>query len=107
MNAPYKPRHNKNKIIPIITHEDFQAFNTDGSLKKGIIKAFLKEMNIDVQDAIYNTIRIEDYHLNLILSPEIKEELKRVKNVHCLISCQFREYGHYAIAIPFTEKQNA
>jgi hypothetical protein len=106
MNAPYKPRHNKNKIIPTITHEDFQAFNPDGSLKKGIIKAFLKETDIDVQDAIYSAIKIEEYNLILILHPEIKEDLKKTRSVHCLISCQFREYGHYAIAIPFHSDVN-
>lgn len=101
MNASYKPRHRPNKTIPIITHEDFQAFNADGSLKKGIIKAFLKEQVIDAQDACFPTIKIEDYHLILVLHPDVKTFLQREKEMHCLVSCQFREYGHYAIVVPF------
>ena len=101
MNAPYKPRHRPAKIIPTITHDDFQAFNADGSLKKGIIKAFLCEKTIDAHDASFNTIKIEDYHLILILHPDVKTYLQREKEMHCLVSCQFREYGHYAIVVPF------
>lgn len=101
MNAPYKPKHSRNKIIPTITHEDFQAFNADGSLKKGIIKAFLCEKTIDAQDACFNNIKIEDYHLILILHPDVKAKLQKEKEMHCLVSCQFREYGHYAIVVPF------
>ena len=54
MNAPYKPRHRPNKIIPTITHEDSPSINADGVLKKGIIKAFLHEMTIDAHDASFS-----------------------------------------------------
>jgi len=95
------------KKIPIISSSDFKTFNSDGSMKHGIIKAFLKTCDIDVEDMLSGKIQIEDYSMVLVLHPALIEQLKRMRTVKALVSCQFRTHGHYAIAIPYKGLINA
>jgi len=102
----YQPKAKSIKKPTIITYNDFQAYSDNGALKQDIIKAFLCEKNISAHEAIDQKIRIEEYDLILILHPDIKDQLKRQHEIKCLISCQFRQQGHYAIAIPFIDDEN-
>ena len=100
-------KHKFKKHIPTITHLDFQAFNADGSPKKGVIKAFLKTVNLDIEDMLAGKIKVEEYELQLVLHPDIVDMFKRERTIRVLLSCQFREYGHYAIAVLFKKPQDA
>ena len=103
MNA-YIPRHKKKQTPPTIA--DFQAFNSDGSLKHGIIKAFLIRETVSSYDAMDRKISLSDYkNLNLILDDAVVEYLKENREADCIISVQFRQHGHYAIAKLYSREE--
>lgn len=105
MSTPYKPRHNKKaKIAPTITHEHFKAYREDGSLQPDIIKAFIIKQPVTAMDAVEGKIQIEEYLLQLVMHPDVRDGLKKEHAVQCIISVQFREHGHYAIALPYHRK---
>lgn len=89
---------NKNLKHRPITYKDFRVFNKDGSLKKGVIKAYLKDMEITITEFQYDKIQIDGQWVEPILHPEALKELKEKGKIKAIVSVQFRQCGHYAIA---------
>jgi len=81
-----------------ITYRDFQVFNADGSRKKGVIKAFLIETMLTDHDLMKERFFYEGQNLTLICHPALRHEINQMSGSEAIISIQFRNCGHYAIA---------
>ena len=81
-----------------ITFKDFKIHNKDGSIKPDIIKAFIITRTLTPFDILDDEINENDHIMKLIVDPAIQERFRTDSNVNCIISCQIRKSGHYAIA---------
>ena len=83
----------------------FKVHKKDGSLMPGVIKAFLVRMRIRLSDSLDGYIEISEHKLQLILEPDVQHALDVGISPECIISCQFRWNGHFAVARLWKAKQ--